>query len=109
MKSIKNFNQFINDTGFGYDYVITLEDAKKLYSLEEDNLAPGESVDDNDYDEFINDVVGKTLKEYSEWRYPDDPDQQFQSAISILCYHNLRKKMGTDVQNIIRRNFHQKR
>lgn len=83
MKSIKNFNQFINES-YGYDYVITLEDANKLYSLEEDNLAPGESIDDDDYDKFIDDVVGKTLKEYSEWRYPDQPEEQFRLAVSVL-------------------------
>ena len=84
-KTDKDMKDNENYTG---DTVLTEEDAKKLYSLEEDNLAPGEASSDEDFKEFINTVSGMTLNEYTIWRWPDNPKEQYELAISVLNENN---------------------
>lgn len=66
------------------NHIIDRNDATKLFSLEEDNLSPTDKYTDDDFNNFLNDYVGKTLWEYSKSRFPDDPTTQLNSAINIL-------------------------
>jgi hypothetical protein len=67
------------------DHIINKEDAERLFSLEEEDLSPNdEPIDDEEFLHFISIIIGKTLWEYSEWRYPEDPDYQYLEALRIL-------------------------
>lgn len=65
-------------------HVITEDDARKLFGLEEDNfLGPDDDFSDDDFNKFVKDVVGKTLDEYSVWRYPDEPEEQLEEQLEM--------------------------
>jgi len=84
MSRIKNFSKFINESLVDKNYIISNEDANLLYELEEYDFGPTDEPSDEDYNNFIQEVVGKTLWEYSVWRYPDSPYEQLESAMRIL-------------------------
>lgn len=67
-------------------HVLTVLDATALFSLDEENLAPGEELSEEDFKEFINDVTGKTLWEYCKWRWPEEPEEQLELALSVLTF-----------------------
>jgi hypothetical protein len=67
------------------NYILTQDDAIKLFSLEEDDQSPMDNpYTDDDFNKFVEDVSGKTLLEYCEWRFPDSPEEQFELASEIL-------------------------
>ncbi len=68
------------------EHILTEEDAKKLFGLEEENLAPGEKLPEGEYQEFIKDVIGKKLWEYCKWRWPEEPEEQLQLALEVLTF-----------------------
>lgn len=66
-------------------HIITKLEARKLFSLEEDDLSPNDKpYTESDFNEFVTNVAGKTLWEYSKWRFPDSPKLQFKIALKIL-------------------------
>jgi len=89
MKKIIKYKKFLESiiNHSKANYIITEDDAKTLYTLEEDNQAPDEEPFSNDnYNSFLSDVIGKTLSEYSKWRFPDEPDEQFSAALKVLKF-----------------------
>jgi len=66
------------------NHIIAKDDVIKLFSLEEDNLGPTEEYTDADFNNFLNDYIGKTLWDYSKHRFPDNPEEQFELAICVL-------------------------
>ena len=68
------------------NHIIDKDDAIKLFSLEEDNLGPTDKYTDDDFNNFLSDYVGKTLWEYVKHRFPDNPDEQFSSAVDVLNF-----------------------
>ncbi len=64
--------------------VLTSDDISKLYQLEIDNLGPDETSTEEDYQSFVKQVTGMTVKEYCCWRNPDAPCEQLRLAIKIL-------------------------
>ena len=71
--------------GFNKNYIISREDACNLFSLEEDDLGPSESYSDQEFNDVLSEYTGKTLWEYSNHRYPENPIIQFQAAIKCLA------------------------
>lgn len=67
-------------------HVITEDDAMKLAALEEEDMAPGEQdiQTEIEFDKFVSEVTGKTLKEFAEWRWPDEPQKQFDIALKSI-------------------------
>jgi len=67
-------------------HVITEDDAMKLAALEEEDMAPGEQdiQTEVEFDKFVSQVTGKTLKEFAEWRWPDEPQKQFDIALKSI-------------------------
>ena len=89
MKYLKKFESFkINEGMTDLDaiktHILTEDEIKSLFSLEEDNLAPGESFSEEEYQDFIKDVSGKTIWEYCNWRYPEEPEEQLEMVIGVL-------------------------
>lgn len=89
MKKILTFKQHINESAKikqhpMLSHVITEEEAGKLFSLEEDNLGPDDAISDEDFEKFKKDVTGMTMKQYCEWRWPDEPQEQFDMALAVL-------------------------
>jgi len=68
------------------DHVITDEDANKLFAIEEDCLAPGESYSEEEFNDFRKEAVGMTLEKYSHWRWPDEPQEQFNMSLEALLH-----------------------
>jgi len=68
------------------DHVITDEDVNRLFFIEEDNCAPGELFSNEEFEDFKKEVVGMTLEKYSHWRWPDEPQEQFNMSLEALLY-----------------------
>ena len=51
-----------------------------LYSLEEDDVAPNESLSEDDFRSFESDYLGKTVWDYCTERNPDEPVEQLYLA-----------------------------
>lgn len=91
MKHIKLFEQFLNESKKDYknhklaDHIITKKDAGKLANFEDEQTGPvGPGFSKSKYDNFINDIEGKTIREFSEWRWPEEPQKQFNITLHIL-------------------------
>ena len=69
---------------------ITIDEkmANDLFNIEIDNLAPNEEIPGDEYMNFINEVVGKTIWEYCMWRHPDNPDEQLLCTIKFINTKN---------------------
>jgi len=89
---ISDFKKSQLNESFGSNYtnhpmsnhVITVDDAKALYALEERDLGLNGDNLDMDFNEFCEDIVGETLSNYATWRWPDEPQQQFDMALEVL-------------------------
>ncbi len=69
------------------EHIITEDEAKVLFSIEEDNLSPMDKpFTDKQFNDFVSEVSGKTLKEYANFRFPDNPSEQFNLAIKVLGF-----------------------
>ena len=85
MSKIKTrFSDFINENLSNKEYIIGKKDVNILYQLEENDLWPNDSYSEEDYTRFSNDVMGKTVWEYCNWRYPDNPEGQYNAVLNIL-------------------------
>ena len=67
-----------------YYRIITKEEAKKLFQLEEDSLAPDETFTNEDFNQFVNKITGMFIIEYCLWRYPENPEKQYKLTMKIL-------------------------
>ncbi len=83
-KMITRFSDFLNEDLSNKEYIIGKKDVNILYQLEENDLWPNDSYSEEDYTRFSNDVMGKTVWEYCNWRYPDNPEGQYNAVLNIL-------------------------
>jgi hypothetical protein len=88
MKNIKLFENF-DEAGYKNhsmsNHKISKQEAELLFDLEMDNFPPGSAPDsDEEFEAFAKDTVGKTLGEYAEWRWPENPQEQFDMALTAL-------------------------
>lgn len=76
MRYIKTFSNLFESKNYGLDHVLTIEDARKLAKFEEDDAGPidDEFEREEKYGDFIDEIVGKTIGEFCEWRWPDEPN-----------------------------------
>lgn len=66
-------------------HVLTKEEAVKLGAFEEENLGPGDDpFTQKEFDDFVAEVTGKTIAEFCEWKWPDEPQEQFKLTLEIL-------------------------
>lgn len=89
MKHLKLFEDFsVNEDYKSHPmskHVITKDDANKLADFEEDQNGPGAPPsDDKEIDEFIAKITGMTLQAFSEWRWPENPQEQFEIALDAI-------------------------
>jgi hypothetical protein len=88
--TINEFKQFLNENiNYNYNYILTSEDTNKLFQIEEDNDLDG-NITEQEYNDFISKVTGMTIKQYIDWRNPDDPEEQYKVA---LYYLNNKQNM----------------
>ena len=89
MKHLKLFEDFsINEDYKNHplsSHVITKDDANALADFEIDQEGPGpERTDDKEIDEFIAKITGMTLQSFAEWRWPENPQKQFEIALDLI-------------------------
>ena len=88
MKNLKTFAQ-LNESSIASHpmakHVLTDAEINILFDLEEDQIAPGQpGYSDEEFEAFKKDVEGMTVLEYANWRWPDEPQQQFDIVIAAL-------------------------
>lgn len=83
MNKIKSFKLFLES--YNKEYILNNDDVNKLFDIELDNLSPiDDDYTEEDYENFLNEYVGKTVWDYCKLRYPDEPETQYELAIKYL-------------------------
>lgn len=78
-----------------YNHIITRDEAIKLIMADDDNLGPGDQVPTTEeFNATVDHVTGMTLGAYADWRWPDEPQQQFNIALTVLNQPEPKYKVG---------------
>jgi hypothetical protein len=65
------------------DHIISREEAILLFTLELQALGPTEPTVEY-FNDFVNDYTGKTLWEFAQASWPEEPEEAYGAAIQVL-------------------------
>lgn len=75
---------YSNSVLLSKDQIIDEDLIGVLLNVEEDDLAPCDTLSDEEIEDFVKSYTGKTVWEYCVDRYPDAPDVQFNMVLKQL-------------------------
>lgn len=72
-------NHFLSQT------IITREQAITLVAEDEASAGPtGSDISDEDFNKFVHETIGMTFEQYANFRWPDEPLEQYNLILTDL-------------------------